>query len=553
MNQIMARLNQKLGTSYDANVSPEIEEALQFCMSKNYDFGLTYALLRHCLTSHVSTQQTNIRRLKDGLDIYAIERRRREQDVDLLNLYENGYLSITTPYEVKPRRVWDLIGHRIIPWECANLSGTNLWAISHGWLDPSKRKNVKTAVNGYEWPVPVPMGVTLETVRNELLSYGAEYCWLDILCLRQHSSPDSTIPEEKIRALEWQIDVPTIGNVYFGKKTKVLRYYNGLGKQFQPHGWDSQFHWTKRAWTLQECKSGSITGGVYDGDYTKVSKMVIQDGWYQGSTMQDFEDSKEYAGISDLLDIRASADSPHNGKPTSSPKKIPCGLFGVLSEMRRRHAKTDADKVAGIGFLMSDRLFVGFRKTVELPVFSEKIDAEEAWMRCVRYMPSSMRDELLFRFPMAGSRENGHWWFPSWSQISDINTQLPEDPEGLFLYDDEEGHGKWKKNECSYNGYFIEEGKIKWGDMDNNERRGKLLVNGHSFNILASHQHPIPEGAYSLVGRSNCQDFVICSRVAADSGKHFIKVQKISVLQLPGCHKQWLENAGATMKFCTFL
>ncbi|KAI5796162.1 hypothetical protein FPQ18DRAFT_232208, partial [Pyronema domesticum] len=280
-----------------------------------------------------------------------------------------------------PRRVWDLIGHRIIPWECANLSGTNLWAISHGWLDPSKRKNVKTAVNGYEWPVPVPMGVTLETVRNELLSYGAEYCWLDILCLRQHSSPDSTIPEEKIRALEWQIDVPTIGNVYFGKKTKVLRYYNGLGKQFQPHGWDSQFHWTKRAWTLQECKSGSITG--------------------------------------------ASADSPHNGKPTSSPKKIPCGLFGVLSEMRRRHAKTDADKVAGIGFLMSDRLFVGFRKTVELPVFSEKIDAEEAWMRCVRYMPSSMRDELLFRFPMAGSRENGHWWFPSWSQISDINTQLP--------------------------------------------------------------------------------------------------------------------------------
>ncbi|KAI5820327.1 hypothetical protein BZA77DRAFT_274806 [Pyronema omphalodes] len=516
----MSKLNQKLGTGYDANVSPEIEEALQFCISKDYDFGLTYALLRHCLTSHVDTKQANIRRLKDALDVSTIERRRREQDVDLLNPHDNGYLTIATPYEVKPRRVWDLISHRIIPWECANLSGTNLWAISHSWLDPSARKDIKTAVNGYEWPVPVPMGVTIEAVRNELLSYGAEYCWLDILCLRQHSSSDYNIPEEKIRALEWQIDVPTIGNVYFGKKTKVLRYYNGLGKQFEPRGWNSQFHWTRRAWTLQECKSGSVTGGVYDGDFTRISKMVIQDGWYQGYTMQDFENSKEYA---------------------------------VLSEMRRRYAKTDADKVAGIGFLMSDRLFVGFRKTVELPVFSEKMDAEEAWMRCVRHMPSSMRDELLFRFPMAGSRENGHWWFPSWSQISDINTQLPEDPEGLFLYDDEEGHGKWKNNECSYNGYFIEEGNIMWGEMANNERRGKLLVHGHSFNVLASHQHPIPEGAYSLVGRSNCQDFVICSLVAADLVKHFIEVQKISVIQLPGCHKQLLGNAGVTMKFCTFL
>lgn len=160
-----------------------------FFISKNYDFGLTFALLRHSLSNN---QSVNL----DSLDVYAIERRRRQQDIDSLNPDENGHLSIQRPYEVKPRRVWDLISHRIIPWECADLSGNNLWAISHSWLDPSDRKDVKTAVNGYDWPVPVPHGVTLEFIRNELLHHGAEYCWLDIPCLRQHWRPDTTLPEE---------------------------------------------------------------------------------------------------------------------------------------------------------------------------------------------------------------------------------------------------------------------------------------------------------------------------------------------------------------------
>ena len=50
---------------------------------------------------------------------------------------------------------------------------------------------VSTAVNKRQWGVPMPDGVMLETLREELLATlddrlpeaGIEYCWLDVLCL----------------------------------------------------------------------------------------------------------------------------------------------------------------------------------------------------------------------------------------------------------------------------------------------------------------------------------------------------------------------------------
>ena len=61
------------------------------------------------------------------------------------------------------------------------------WAVTHSWTDDMKPLN-RTPINQYQWPVPVPGGVDLECdVRTELLSFGAEYVWLDDLCLRQHS------------------------------------------------------------------------------------------------------------------------------------------------------------------------------------------------------------------------------------------------------------------------------------------------------------------------------------------------------------------------------
>jgi hypothetical protein len=118
-----------------------------------------------------------------------------------------------------------------------------------------------TDVNAREWPVPLPPEVTLEDVRNELINLGSEYVWLDILCLRQASD----YPGETLRADEWAIDVPTIGQIY-QKSDYVVRYFNGLEREFSRSGWDDARHWSQRAWTLQEfCQKPTIDAGIYLG------------------------------------------------------------------------------------------------------------------------------------------------------------------------------------------------------------------------------------------------------------------------------------------------
>lgn len=46
-------------------------------------------------------------------------------------------------------------------------------------------------------------------MRTELLGFGGEYAWLDVACLRQ----DSEMHLAQLKAEEWQVDVPTIGNI----------------------------------------------------------------------------------------------------------------------------------------------------------------------------------------------------------------------------------------------------------------------------------------------------------------------------------------------------
>ena len=130
----------------------------------------------------------------------------------------------------------------------------------------------------------MPDGVMLETLREELLATlddrlpeaGIEYCWLDVLCLRQATGPSHL---EEIRVKEWKVDVPTIGNIYRQAKF-VARYMNGLGRQFQTHGWESQYHWTQRAWTIQEVvyamdgEARNITVGL-DAKLTRGIKVMV--------------------------------------------------------------------------------------------------------------------------------------------------------------------------------------------------------------------------------------------------------------------------------------
>ena len=58
------------------------------------------------------------------------------------------------------------------------------WAITHSWT--SNMNLVETPINQVRWPVPVPQSLDIEcNLRQELLGYGMDYVWLDVLCLRQ--------------------------------------------------------------------------------------------------------------------------------------------------------------------------------------------------------------------------------------------------------------------------------------------------------------------------------------------------------------------------------
>ena len=205
---------------------------------------------------------------------------------------------ILHPELIPPRRLWDLRSNRIIPydWQCYSARSpseseptkhTLFAAISHSWT--ADMPSVSTSINKRQWRVPLPRGITIENLRQELLQLKGteayrvptEYCWLDVLCLRQ--APDIA-GSVGLRATEWKIDGPTIGNVY-RQADLVARYMNGLGIPFQVDGWDSKYHWTRRVWTLQEVayssyaeahKEKNITMGLPAGQMNCLETTLVK-------------------------------------------------------------------------------------------------------------------------------------------------------------------------------------------------------------------------------------------------------------------------------------
>ena len=175
--------------------------------------------------------------------------------------------------DARPRRIWDLCANTVIPISWFRDGDYRyimhyVLPVSHAWVADHEIEYVVTAVNQRLWPVPLPQGVGVEDIRQQLLSYGARFAWVDVLCLRQRVQPvdhrgqrreiphlsDSLAAErEKRRFEEWATDVPLIGEVYDGKPSIVI-YLNGLGRPFRAEGWDHPRHWLNRAWTLQETR-----------------------------------------------------------------------------------------------------------------------------------------------------------------------------------------------------------------------------------------------------------------------------------------------------------
>ncbi len=136
--------------------------AWEYFVTENYDLGTAYAHLRRYpynfnINRHVTARKSDEKRRQDLVDYQKIK---------------------NTP----PRRIWDLYANRMMPyWVAIRFP----WAMSHAWVDNKDLKMVMTPINGYEWPVPILKEADLDLIRIEMLNLGADYVWLDVMCLRQ--------------------------------------------------------------------------------------------------------------------------------------------------------------------------------------------------------------------------------------------------------------------------------------------------------------------------------------------------------------------------------
>ncbi|KAK0469046.1 uncharacterized protein EV420DRAFT_4960 [Desarmillaria tabescens] len=235
---VLERLNATLGTSYTLNGSI-LRSVLESFIAQNYDFGIVYTNLRPYWYD-----LTTIRYIGETWNRHWEMRQ---------NILVNNMIS---GENFSPRRIWDLYANRVVPlWVAFEYP----WPISYAWVSDEERMNVWTPINGFEWPVPIPKDANLDLIRIEMLNIGAEYVWLEVLCLRQESEWKVDLRKE-----EWKVDVPTIGSIY--RNAMVVSYLSGLGRPFclKPGYLESERCWFRRAWTLQEVSSNLIIGGETD-------------------------------------------------------------------------------------------------------------------------------------------------------------------------------------------------------------------------------------------------------------------------------------------------
>ena len=376
-----------------------IRNDIRYFFSCNFDFGLAYAAARVAWKDfNESSMDSNVISIQRGRwhkqAQLLLEARSKAISIET-NHSGSGQELIISPYSVMPRRLWDLKSNRVVDFRmlhAAQSIGTmpTFWAVSHSWTNDMHP--VSTTINQHQWPIPLPKGISLDYLRCELLSLGAEYIWLDVACLRQHSEVSS---HDQIKQMEWKLDVPTIGNIY-RTAAKIVRYFNGLGVRFSKNGWDDQRHWLQRAWTLQEIATENTTfnggiprdkGRVILNSRGRVSGKVI--------TLRN--------AIRPVIQLAAQVDTPGG-----------CGVYELVREMTRRHASKPVDKLSGLFYLL---------RTTKLPCYDEKMTSDDFWTQCFHLLPAERKIEVLFDFPYRGSEEQ---WFPTWAQIMDWPTRDPQ-------------------------------------------------------------------------------------------------------------------------------
>ncbi|KAK0231729.1 hypothetical protein EDD85DRAFT_848435 [Armillaria nabsnona] len=227
-----------------------------------------------------------------------------------------------------------------------------------------------------------------------MLNFGAEYTWLDVLCLRQGGGP-----KEDLRAKEWKVDVPTIGYVYENRQAqpKVVWYLSGLGRplSLKPGDLESDRCWFRRAWTLQESRLSVSDGGTWriiagdTPDGPMHAEPIDEDGNYEDEILTKFHKA--------LKSVESA-----------------WWAFSMLESMQTRVATNPLDKVAGLAFCLG---------STQKPAYNEHQPLEDAWDALVNTMNPFGRCHLLFLYPEPGNVSKK--WRPSWEQA--MTTHLPKD------------------------------------------------------------------------------------------------------------------------------
>ncbi|GJF00582.1 hypothetical protein PsYK624_168750 [Phanerochaete sordida] len=364
---LLDQLNSVHDTGYSLDV-PGLQKCLEYTLRQSRDFGVAYGTLRPWWSSDFTEVVDHLEQQRIRLEYTRSNAIRGQCIIDS---------------DIPARRIWDLYSNRVLPFHVlprvpdswAEAMPPIIWCVSHSWVDERDRHDVWTRINSEEWPVPLPRTTSLSHIRVELLNMGAQYVWLDVLCLRQRGGRLAEADAE--RAAEWRLDVPTIGKIYQRWQATCIIYFNGLGLPLDttPAVLSSPQHWCNRAWTLQEGCRGWLPAGI------DPSRPIGHD-FFRG------------------LDER-------RGQLTGFLCNLESAVF-----MRDRFCSTELDKIAGLAYIFQTRT---------LPVYSERTPVEHAWLLLLKNLQEDLRTQIFFQYAPATPFEI---WVP-WERFIEGRPELP--------------------------------------------------------------------------------------------------------------------------------
>ncbi len=346
------------------------------------------------------------------------------------------------------------------------------------------------------------------------MNLGAEYVWLDVVCLRQVGKPS----KEDLRKEEWKVDVPTIGAVYHEAKTTV-HYFSGLGRPFRIGDLQSERHWLNRSWTLQELGGRRTISGHNN---TRITAGITQ-----GSPACPWKSSRN--DLEFYKRIRALDDDKNSDR-----------LHAVMS-MRSRFATKPLDKIFGLLHILCEQ-----NLDQQLPCYHERManEPEKAWDMLL--MDRKYYQQFLHRYPFPGTGR--YKWAPSWQQVMEhaplppIDSDLDFNQGGFmmnpFILDPKILH------DCIVRGF---EG-FENSDEDRNPkpRKGTVVISvtagrrrtSHEYIGVAEHKYVIPRGSYSLISVKSGGDLWLVGHFVTRYYTTFEKVSVLRILNLSLCSEK---------------